>query len=156
MCLPLMLILKERDDSRKDQEIEKRVDDSGAEVQVRQERSAKRKRPPQSKPAIDEPPPEEIDADQRDDPNEGIREARREFSDAKDPHRQRLNPHKERRLLGERLESDLHPPIIARDEHLARSFGEIDFVPVKKMQSSQPGDEAECRDGGDKRAVADG
>src|ERR1700693_1296314 len=129
MCLPLVLKLKERTDSRKDQEIEKRVDDPGPEVEVRQERSAKRKSPPQSKPAIDEPPPEEIDADECDDPHESIREARREFSDAKDPHRERLNPHEQRRLLGERLESNLHAAIIARDEHLASSFGEIDFVP---------------------------
>jgi hypothetical protein len=97
-----------------------------------------------------------IDADQRDNPNAGIRQTRREFSDAEDPHRQSLNPYKQRRFLGERLESDLHPPIIARDEHLASSLGEIDFVPVKEMQSSQPGDEAECADGGNQRAVADG
>src|SRR6202049_4574130 len=114
MCLPLVLKLEERNDSRKDQEIEERVYDPRAEVKVRQERSAKRKRPPQSQPAIDEPPPEEIDADECDDPHEGIREACREFSDGKDPHRQRLNPHEERRLLGERLESDLHPPRSSR------------------------------------------
>jgi hypothetical protein len=58
--------------------------------------------------------------------------------------------------VGERLKADLHQPIITRDEHLTRSPREIDFVPVEKMQSSQPMDETECRDDGDQCAVADG
>jgi len=156
MCQLLVLEREEGNDPRKDQEIEERVDYPGVKVQIRQQRAAKRERPPQAKAAIDELSPEEIDADERDDPNDGIREPRSEFPNTEHPHRQRLNPHEERRLLGERLESNLHTPIITRDEHLARSFGEIDFVPVKKMQPSQPGDEAECRDGGNQRAVADG
>src|SRR6202022_2707599 len=55
--LSTSLKLEQRDDSREDQEIEERVDDPGAEVEIRQQRSAQRQPPPQSKAAVNELPP---------------------------------------------------------------------------------------------------
>ena len=56
-------------------------------------------------------------------------------------HAQRLGPDKERRLLPERLEVNLHVEPVAGYQHFTGTLGKINLVPVKKPYASNSGDE---------------
>src|SRR5665647_1211857 len=61
------------------------------------------------------------------------------FINSKKLHATGLQPKKQRWLFPKWLKINLYPMVISSNDHLAGRFCKIDFVPIKKMHSSQEG-----------------
>ena len=136
----------QRIDPQEDEQVEPRIDDAAAEVEVRKDGPDVGQYPkcPEQRAAKSGTDPE--DHDQRDDAADRVREPCREFPDAERLHGDRLHPDEERRLLVERQVVDQGLRPVAGDEHFPRDLREVDLVPIEKMYRTKAGDEEQRRD----------
>ncbi len=71
------------------------------------------------------------------DPADGVGKTGRKLPDPKNLHRRTLHPEEHRRFFPEGFEIDIYPGIVVHLDHLPRTFGKIDFVPVEQMHPAQ-------------------
>jgi hypothetical protein len=135
--------------TQEDAQVEERVDDARAEVEVREQTSGHGSAPQQPCANVVTTTTDLEDHQHREHADDGIGKAGRELVDAEDVHRQCLRPQEERRLLVERGIVDGHMHVVARDQHLARALGEVDLVPVKERYSPEERNEERERADGD-------
>jgi hypothetical protein len=70
-----------------------------------------------------------------------IGKTRPKFVNAKHLHARRLQPNKKRWFFPKGFKVQLHLGVIARYQHLARTFGKVHLVPVEQGTLTNKGDE---------------
>jgi hypothetical protein len=132
-----------RVETGEDEEVEPRVYDPTAEVQVGEDRTEIGQHPKQAEGPIAQTGAHAVQRQQGDGATDGIRQPRGEFTHPEDLHAQRLHPHEQGRLLVEGLEGDAGLERVAGHEHFPGDLREVDLVPIEEVHCTEAGHEEE-------------
>ena len=139
--------LDELVDAQEDEQVEPRIDDAAAEVEVGQHRAQVGQRPKPPEHGAVQSAPDAEEHQQRHHPAEGVGQPGGELVHAEQLHGGHLHPEEERWLFPEGAEVHMHPRVVVQQEHLAGDLREVDLVPIEQVHGAQPRHEEQQRGG---------